>query len=206
MDRYVYNFDEGCVNFSIGQKSGKCLSYFIGLKNNRYLDITTGSQISEDECREIAAEYLTELLENSDQFEYEEVITHSISELGGDVHTFYFTKKVEGMWTYERAYVEVTSYGDIIAYNLSFCGNISINTLPKKYDSDKIGSAVNDRLDRIYESVQGKYDEITYSVQSERLVRVKGGKYGILYEVVTTLTDSDGRPLQDPSMFLVYLD
>lgn len=205
-DRYTYNFSEGCVDFSIGQKTGKCLSYSCGFKNSEYLDRVTGPQISESECREIAADFLTEQLENFDQYEYEEVVTHNISVMGGDVHTFFFTKKMENMWTYERTYVQVTSYGDIIGYDLTLSGNIDLDTLPSKYDSVKMDHTVSQRLEQMYESVQEQYREITHSVESERLIRLKNGKYVILYDIETALTDSDGRTLYDPSMFVVYLD
>ena len=189
----------GVCKFGIRSDTGECVHYVNAPLNYSPADATIKT---EDECRRIARSTLSGL---SDESLYElEDQKYGKSDMYGGIYTFTFSKKVEGMWTNDRAIISVTCYGDIFSYNAKKLGSIQCTKLPDSYNEEKLKADLQTKLDGIYKKAleESRYSDVSYELIERRLSNING-QLAIEYSYGVTLTTSQNITFSDELVVLV---
>lgn len=149
----------------------------------------TENVASQDECVQIAKDFLSEIVDISPY--YLDIRDEENS------YTIWFVKDVDDITTTDWACVEVKKSGYVYGYKASMLGEIPAD-LHSNFDMEKVEAAVYEKLDQVYATAKTKYDRVEYEEPSVKLTVLKDGKTALLYDIVVEFIDDleDGRTAQ----------
>ncbi len=163
--------DEKGISFEVDE-SGVLISCFWG---NASLQ---GTKKTEDECVEIARDFLASIIDIS---EYDIAIEDN-EECG--LYTVKFTKSINGIKTTDTATIVVKKDGSLYSYSSFMLGRVSENGI--SFDAinlDKVKESINNKLNQVYKEAKGVYSRVDYGEPDIMLTMLKDGKVGVVCTV-----------------------
>ncbi len=171
-DEYIYT-DEAGTEYRVGinVKSGEPVTYMRLRKAKLSLD--ESERNTRDERLAIAKEYVEKYTEG----EYVLIEEFERPWTTEDIrHTFIFSKKIGEYLTCDEVSISINSSGELCDISFQFAPSMKgIEKL--NVNMDKANSSLSSRLDEVLN------DGYTGRVEEQRVVRLKNGRYGILYDV-----------------------
>lgn len=191
------------VKFGINTKTGNIDRY--SLMDVNYIKEITKSELSRDECLEIAWNYLAKYIDTKD-YELVDEKYRDIPEYKA-IYDFEFRRVIDGIQTSDCAYIEVTVFGDVVDHMFISLGEMADAELPSDEDMQTIRTKVEEKLKTIYGNVSDKYT-VSYEIPDPVFVRLSDGKYAFEYDIDVSLAphDNPDMPISELTKLLVYLD
>ncbi len=163
--------DEKGISFEVDE-SGVLISCFWG---NASLQ---GTKKTEDECVEIARDFLASIIDISDY----DIAIKDNEERG--LYTVKFTKSINGIKTTDTATIVVKKDGSLYSYSSFMLGRVSENGI--SFDAinlDKVKESINNKLNQVYKEAKGVYLRVDYGEPDIMLTMLKDGKVGVVCTV-----------------------
>ena len=209
-DRYESKNGENITMIDINSYSGKCDGYFF--LDKKYLNEVNEknkSELTKEECSDIAKQYFEEFAGYEDSCNHILVNEKYIdSPEWKGYYLFEFARVIDGIKTWDRAYIYVTVFGDVIGHYFMSFGSMKDAKLPSESDMKTIEENVEKKLQDIYDNVSDKYS-ISYEIPKPTFIRMHDGRYALDYSVEVELTlkeGDDARLFSELTQLIVYVD
>lgn len=171
-DEYTCSAEDGNdYVFGINVESGKTIRYHRVRKTDFTLD--ESERKNREECLERALQCVNKYTTGEYELTYERYDTSSTED---GMYQFYFTKKINGIFTKSEVNVSVNTSGEICSFNFYSAPMLADEKVPK-IDLDKADKAVEERIAEIVP------EGTETSLGDKYVARLKDGKYGIVYNV-----------------------
>ncbi len=161
----------------------------IGFYQHKTVDFNEDEVCSENDCLQIAKEYLSQYVDVS---EYSIQVEKTEDK---QLYEFSFTKYIGDFMTTDNITIGVFYNGEIKFFSSFMMGRVPAETSTEDIDMERIHSSVNQKLDQIYQRAKQIYDIVEYTEPSYALTVLSDGTRAIEYslEVKCILEDAEGR-------------
>lgn len=162
------------------------------------------TQIAEQECLQIAQDYLMSLTEHADQYEYTHLLyDYDGDKQGGPCYGFQFTRLLGNYTTYDVLIVSVSKTGDITVYNQCNFGCADGITLPSEQEYAQMQASAIKAMEKMYEGRKYTYElrdvYISYDAQGKLAV-----EFLIDMKVWPKVANKDAAPWSELCHLLIY--
>lgn len=161
------------------------------------------AQLTEQECLQIAQEYLMGLTEYADQYNTHLSYDYDGDKQGGPCYGFRFTRLLGKYKTYDVLIVAVSKTGDITCYNKSRFGCADGITLPSEQEYAEMEASAIKAMEKIYEN--RKY---TYELREVYVSYDAQGKLAVEFMIGMTVwpqsAEEDASPWAELCCLLIY--
>ncbi|MBQ7380066.1 MAG: hypothetical protein IJW70_10375 [Clostridia bacterium] len=161
-------------------------------------------QMSEQECLQIAQDYLMSLTEHADQYEYTHLLyDYDGDKQGGPCYGFQFTRLLGNYTTYDVLIVSVSKTGDVTVYNRCNFGCADGIILPSEQEYAQMQASAIKAMEKMYEGRKYTYElrdvYISYDAQGKLAV-----EFLIDMDVWPQNAGEDATPWAELCHLLIY--
>ncbi len=204
-DLYVFTKDDLRVQARIND-AGE-ITFFSFDDLNYIVEKEDTPQKTREECLEVVKTYFANYVDDVSEYQLVRENYVNPSEWNNGSYSFFFTRFIDGIETFEKAIFGVTTYGDVHSH--SFTGRESMKNakLPSEQDMQTIHSNIDKKIQTIYSNTSEKYT-YTYELKSPIFYRLANGKYALAYSVTVLLqskSDPNANPIRDYTRLFVYV-
>ncbi|MBQ2806799.1 MAG: hypothetical protein IJF08_07085 [Clostridia bacterium] len=161
------------------------------------------TQMTEQECLQIAQEYLMGLTEYADQYNTHLSYDYDGDKQGGPCYGFRFTRLLGNYTTYDVLIVSVSKTGDITVYNQCNFGCADGITLPSEQEYTQMQASAIKAMEKMYEGRKYTYElrdvYISYDAQGKLAV-----EFMIDMDVWPKEADENSTPWAELCHLLIY--
>ena len=187
-ENYTYGGPNNFIDISFSKASGKLISCHRNIPND-----SQQKGLSRDQCVGIAKNFLGEYIDDPEAYVVTTEYYRDYSKLGSaPYYDLELRRMVDGMLTFDSAYISVTVYGEVFSYSFPYLGQMRDVSVPSSDELETIQQLVDEKLDAIYGTLK-ETKTVNWELQERILSRMKDGTYALEYiydvDIIPNSTD-----------------